>query len=174
MPEYDTMPSPLGEMLISSDGEALNGLWFLNQKYAPVLEGWRHAPGHPVVRATREQVEAYFAGELTAFTVPLAPRGTLFQQKVWHALLTLGFGTLSTYGDIALQVGLPKAKARAVGGAVGHNPIAIIVPCHRVIGQSGALTGYAGGLDRKRSLLALERQGIAQQRPAFELTGEAL
>lgn len=168
-PEYDTMPSPLGDMLISSDGEAVSGVWFLNQQYAPVLNGWRHAPGLPVLRETREQVEAYFAGALSVFSVPLAPRGTAFQQRVWQALLTIDYGTLSTYGDVALQIGLPKAKARAIGGAVGHNPIAIIVPCHRVVGQSGALTGYAGGLDRKRHLLALEQHGVADRRPEFEL-----
>jgi methylated-DNA-[protein]-cysteine S-methyltransferase len=171
MPDYDTMPSPLGEMLISTEGDALGGLWFLNQKYSPTLKGWRHAPDHPVLRAAREQVSAYFAGELHTFTIALAPRGTLFQERVWKALLTIDYGVLTTYGDIALQIGLPKAKARAIGGAVGHNPISIIVPCHRVIGQSGSLTGYAGGLDRKRHLLALEQRGVADQRPTFELVG---
>ncbi|HTJ91704.1 MAG TPA: methylated-DNA--[protein]-cysteine S-methyltransferase [Pararobbsia sp.] len=172
MPDYDLMEGPLGDMLISTDGDALMGLWFLNQKYAPVLEGWRRTPGHPVLRATREQVDAYFAGELATFSLPLAPRGTPFQEKVWQALLTIEYGSLTTYGDVALQIGLPKAKARAIGGAVGHNPIGIIVPCHRVIGKSGALTGYAGGLDRKRTLLALEKRGVADQRPVFELTGD--
>ncbi|RKP51787.1 methylated-DNA--[protein]-cysteine S-methyltransferase [Pararobbsia silviterrae] len=173
MTEFDTMPSPLGEMLIASDGEALSGLWFLNQKYSPTLDGWRRAPTHAVIRATHEQIDAYFHGDLAAFTVPLAPRGTPFQEHVWRALLTIDYGVLTTYGDIALRVGLPKAKARAVGGAVGRNPISIIVPCHRVIGQSGSLTGYAGGLDRKRALLALEKQGAASRRPEFALTGEA-
>ncbi|CAM2153982.1 Methylated-DNA--protein-cysteine methyltransferase [Pararobbsia alpina] len=171
MPSYDLMEGPLGEMLISVEGEALMGLWFLNQKYAPVLKGWRHAPDHPVLRATREQMEAYFAGELSTFSLPLAPRGTPFQESVWQALLTIEYGALSTYGDIALQIGLPKEKARAVGGAVGHNPISVIVPCHRVVGHSGALTGYAGGLDRKEKLLALEKRGVADRRPAFDLTG---
>lgn len=172
MLEYDTMPGPLGEMLISSDGEALTGVWFLNQKYAPVLNGWRHAPELSVLRETREQIDAYFAGALSVFTVPMAPRGTPFQQSVWRALLTIDYGVLSTYGDVALQIGLPKAKARAVGGAVGHNPISILVPCHRVVGQSGALTGYAGGLDRKRHLLALEQRGVSDRRPEFALTGD--
>ena len=171
MRDFDTISSPLGEMLASTDGEAIDGLWFLNQKYFPEREGWRRAPDHPVLRAVREQIDAYFAGELNEFSVPLAPRGTSFQEGVWDALLTIPYGVLSTYGDMAVQVGLPRAKARAVGGAVGRNPISIIVPCHRVIGQSGSLTGYAGGLDRKRYLLALEKHGVAGVRPAFELVG---
>ncbi|CAB3791440.1 methylated-DNA--[protein]-cysteine S-methyltransferase [Pararobbsia alpina] len=171
--DYDTMRSPLGDMLISASGDALDGLWFINQKYFPAAQGWRHAPEHPVMRATRLQIDAYFAGELREFSVPLAPRGNEFQGQVWQALRTIAFGELRTYGDIAVQIGLPRAHARAVGNAVGRNPISIIVPCHRVIGQTGALTGYAGGLERKRGLLSLERQGISGERPGFELVGEA-
>jgi methylated-DNA-[protein]-cysteine S-methyltransferase len=171
MREYDTFSSPLGEMLVSVSDDALDGLWFIDQKYYPVAESWRHAPEHPVLRATHTEVEAYFAGELQAFTMTLAPRGSAFQEQVWQALLTIPYGELRSYGDIAVQVGLPRAHARAVGTAVGRNPISIIVPCHRVIGQAGALTGYAGGLDRKRGLLAHERKGIAEDRPVFELVG---
>ena len=174
MRDYDTMRSPLGDMLISATGDALDGLWFINQKHFPAAQGWRHAPDHPVMRATRLQIDAYFAGELREFTVPLAPRGNEFQEQVWQALLTISFGELRTYGDIAVQIGLPRAHARAVGNAVGRNPISIVVPCHRVIGQTGALTGYAGGLERKRDLLSLERQGVSGERPGFELVSEAL
>jgi methylated-DNA-[protein]-cysteine S-methyltransferase len=174
MRDYTTMRSPLGDMLISATGDALDGLWFINQKHFPVAQGWRHAPDHPVMRATRLQIDAYFAGELREFTVPLAPRGNEFQEQVWQALLTISFGELRTYGDIAVQIGLPRAHARAVGNAVGRNPISIVVPCHRVIGQTGALTGYAGGLERKRGLLSLERQGVSGERPGFELVSEAL
>jgi methylated-DNA-[protein]-cysteine S-methyltransferase len=168
----DTMRSPLGEMLIAVTGDALDGLWFVEQKHFPAARGWRRVSGHPVMRATRLQIDAYFAGELHEFSVPLAPRGNAFQEQVWQALLTIPYGELRTYGDIAVQLGLSRSHARAVGSAVGRNPVSIIVPCHRVIGQTGALTGYAGGLDRKRGLLALERQGVDGERPAFELVGE--
>lgn len=174
MRDFDTMRGPLGDMLMSATGDALDGLWFIDQKHFPVAQGWRHAPDHPVMRATRLQIDAYFAGELREFSMPLAPRGNAFQEQVWQALLGIAFGELRTYGDIAVQVGLPRSHARAVGSAVGRNPISIIVPCHRVIGQTGALTGYAGGLERKRGLLSLERQGMSGERPGFELAGEAL
>jgi methylated-DNA-[protein]-cysteine S-methyltransferase len=105
------------------------------------------------------QVHAYFAGEPVAFDVPLDLHGTAFQRGVWQALLAIDAGATSSYGDIARRVGSPAA-VRAVGAAVGKNPISLIVPCHRVIGSTGALTGYAGGLDRKRSLLALERREL--------------
>ncbi len=105
--------------------------------------------------------------------MPLAPRGSEFQQQVWRALLTIPYGEMRSYGDIAVQIGMPRAHARAVGAANGRNPISVIVPCHRVIGQTGSLTGYAGGLERKRGLLALERRGLAGERPAFELVGAA-
>ncbi len=171
MRDYDTFGSPFGEMLAAASGDALDGLWFTHQKYFPAAEGWRHAPDHPALRAAREQLEAYYAGELREFSVPLAPRGSAFQLKVWEALRTIPYGEVRSYGDIAVQIGMPRAHARAVGAANGRNPISVIVPCHRVIGQAGALTGYAGGLDRKRGLLALERGGLVEDRPAFELVG---
>src|ERR1700743_1520431 len=122
----DTMRSPLGEMLIAVTGDALDGLWFLEQKHFPAARGWRRVSGHPVMRATRLQIDAYFAGELHEFSVPLAPRGNAFQEQVWQALLTIPYGELRTYGDVAVQLGLPRSHARAVGSAGGPPPGSLI------------------------------------------------
>ena len=110
---------------------------------------------HPLLRETEEQLRAYFAGELQCFDLPLAPRGTEFQRRVWDAVAAIPHGTTTTYSGLAAVIGSPRAS-RAVGAANGRNPLPIVVPCHRVIGASGALTGYGGGLDVKRALLALE------------------
>jgi methylated-DNA-[protein]-cysteine S-methyltransferase len=150
-----TVESPVGPLTIAGDGEAVSNLRMTDQTYAPPdqLE-WREDP-----RAFAEvvaQLGAYFAGERTAFDVPLDLRGTDFQQLVWRALLEIPYGETRTYGELARTIGRPNA-ARAVGLANGHNPVGIIVPCHRVIGADGSLTGYGGGLERKRALLALEQ-----------------
>ena len=151
---YTTVASPLGELLLVGDGESLTGLYMQAQKYArEVQDDWRR-DARPF-RAVAEQLDAYFAGELRTFDLSLAPRGTEFQRTVWRALLDVPFGATETYGSLATRIGSPKAP-RAVGLANGHNPIGIIVPCHRVIGANGSLVGYAGGLDIKRRLLALE------------------
>jgi methylated-DNA-[protein]-cysteine S-methyltransferase len=129
------------------------------------MDGHRRAPapethGSPDARAlaaVQEALAAYFAGELTAFDLPLAPVGTVFQRRVWDALLEIPYGATASYGDIARRLGLPLTASRAVGLANGSNPVSIVVPCHRVIGADGSLTGYGGGLDRKRYLLDLER-----------------
>jgi methylated-DNA-[protein]-cysteine S-methyltransferase len=150
-----TVASPVGPLTIAGDGETVSNLRMTDQTYAPPdqLE-WREDPlAFPEVVA---QLEAYFAGERTAFDVPLDLRGTDFQQLVWRALLEIPYGETRTYGELARAVGRPNA-ARAVGLANGHNPVGIIVPCHRVIGADGSLTGYGGGLERKRALLALEQ-----------------
>lgn len=153
---YTTCDSPLGELLLVGDGQSLTGLYMQVQKYArEVQEGWRHDA--QAFRAVEEQLTAYFAGELRAFDLSLAPRGTDFQRAVWRALLNIEVGTTTTYGEIARRIGSPNAP-RAVGLANGHNPIGIIVPCHRVIGANGSLTGYGGGIERKRWLLAHEAQ----------------
>lgn len=152
---HSQVPSPVGVLTLTSDGDALTGLYMENQKHRPEL------PAHSVrddsrFTAVREQLAAYFAGELQRFDVRLDAAGTAFQQRVWQALTTIPFGATDTYGGLAARLGKPSAS-RAVGLANGRNPIGIIVPCHRVLGASGALTGYGGGLARKQWLLAHER-----------------
>jgi methylated-DNA-[protein]-cysteine S-methyltransferase len=152
---YDLHPSPIGELLLVSDGDALTGLYMLpDHRHAPPIQATGRRDPAPL-RPTAEQLEAYFAGELTSFDLPLAPRGTPFQHAVWNALLDIPYGQTTSYTEIAQAVDRPTAT-RAVGAANGRNPISIVVPCHRVIGAGGSLTGYGGGLERKRQLLALE------------------
>ncbi|CAM4272530.1 methylated-DNA--protein-cysteine methyltransferase [Nocardiopsis rhodophaea] len=154
---YTTRPSPIGDVLLTSDGVALTGLYMLPEpgsEPSPIQADWKHAPES--FRATIDQLDAYFAGDLREFDLPLAPSGTEFQLRVWRELTTIPYGHTASYGDIAEALGRPTAS-RAVGMANGRNPISIIVPCHRVIGANGALTGYGGGLPRKRHLLRLER-----------------
>ncbi|GAA3293899.1 hypothetical protein GCM10020295_17020 [Streptomyces cinereospinus] len=119
-----------------------------------VQDGWRHDPA--LFREAAEQLAAYFAGELKEFRLPSRAEGTPFRQRVWEALDSLPYGATTTYGEIAARIGAPRAAVRAVGGAIGANPLLVLRPCHRVIGANGALTGYAGGLDRKVRLLTLE------------------
>ena len=154
--------SPLGEILLAGNGEGLTGLWFAGQKYfAQGLPG-DAAPGEDTVLAqTCRWLDRYFAGEDPGPLPPLAPRGTPFRREVWDILLTIPPGEVLTYGDIAARLaqsrGIAHFSAQAVGGAVGHNPVSILIPCHRVVGRDGSLTGYAGGLWRKEALLVLER-----------------
>ena len=155
MIHYRTIDSPIGPLTLAGRGSALTNLRMVDQTYEPSRDGWSPEPG--AFADVIDQLSAYFAGELTEFDVELDLRGTDFQRRVWKALLTIPYGETRSYGEIAEQIGAPGA-ARAVGLANGHNPIAIIVPCHRVIGASGSLTGYGGGLDRKRTLLELEKQ----------------
>lgn len=156
---YELCASPLGDLLLVADGEHLTGLHFIDQKYLPTRDGdWYHEPALPVLVETQRQLEEYFAGARRRFELPLAPLGTSFQQRVWRALQDIPYGTTTTYGEIAQRMDSPQAS-RAVGAANGRNPIGIVVPCHRVIGSQGQLTGYAGGLHRKQALLALERGG---------------
>jgi methylated-DNA-[protein]-cysteine S-methyltransferase len=149
-----TVESPIGELTLASDGEALTGLYMTDQRHRPELP---HAEGDDdaVLAAAREQLAEYFAGERREFDLPLKPAGTPFQRAVWEALREIPYGETAGYGELANRLGRPGA-ARAVGLANGRNPIAIVVPCHRVIGAAGALTGYGGGLERKRYLLELE------------------
>lgn len=149
-----SLPSPVGDLTLLSDGECLTGLHMPIHRAAPAEDAaWRRDPGP--FGAVTEQLGAYFAGELTTFDVPLAPRGTPFQQRVWQALQQIPYGATASYRDVAARIGSPKA-VRAVGLANGRNPISIVIPCHRVIGADGSLTGYGGGLERKRLLLELE------------------
>jgi methylated-DNA-[protein]-cysteine S-methyltransferase len=152
--------SPLGPLLLAASERGLAGAWFVErQRDTPDPSGWAQAPGHPVVQQATAQLAEYFSGQRQHFDLPLdLTYGTAFQQAVWQALLDIGFGQTTHYGALARRIGRPKAM-RALGAAVGRNPVSIIVPCHRVIGADGSLTGYAGGLDRKTALLRIE--GIA-------------
>lgn len=153
------MSTPLGMVTLAATSDGLTGLWFDDQKHHP---GPLSAPvnaDHPHIAQAMDELGHYFAGEGTrAFTTPLDPRGTPFQREVWRALLRIAPGRTRSYGELALGLQAPGA-ARAVGAAVGRNPISILVPCHRVLGSDGSLTGYAGGLHRKQALLGLEAQG---------------
>ena len=149
--------SPLGGILLASDGEALTGLWFEGQKYYAEGLSPEHAEKPlPIFEACERWLELYFNGQAPDFTPALAPRGTAFQKRVWDILLTIPYGQTLSYGDIAEKLG--GTSARAVGSAVGRNPISLVIPCHRVLGADGGLTGYAGGIDRKRRLLELEQR----------------
>lgn len=153
--------SPLGGITLAGDGESLTGLWFDGQKYfGSTLDEDRAENGLPVFEQTMEWLDAYFDGKIPDFTPPLKMLGTEFRKRVWDILQKIPYGELVSYGEIAAELakreGLERMSARAVGGAVGHNPVSIIVPCHRVIGSNGRLTGYAGGIDKKIALLRLE------------------
>ncbi|MFO0459218.1 MAG: methylated-DNA--[protein]-cysteine S-methyltransferase [Burkholderiales bacterium] len=153
---YTTTPSPLGEVLLGFDDAALLGLWFRGQKDEPTVgEGWVRDGAHPVGVDAAARVARYFDGVEEPFDLPIRLRGTPFQVAVWEALRAIPRGETIAYAELARHVGTPAA-VRAVGAAVGRNPVSIFVPCHRVVGSAGALTGYAGGLPRKTYLLRLE------------------
>jgi methylated-DNA-[protein]-cysteine S-methyltransferase len=161
-----TIETPLGTMTASAEDDKLTGLWFTTrQQYAPNTEGWKDAPDYEVFVALRSWLNRYFAGKnppVSAIPLdPLALQTTVFRQSVWDLLLQIPYGKTTSYGELAKQIaknrGVPVISARAVGGAVGHNPISILIPCHRVIGADGSITGYGGGIDRKQALLALEK-----------------
>ena len=155
---YQLHDSPTGELLLLSNGDALTALHMIAGKYVPAMhDDWVHDE-RPVLTQTKRELDAYFLGKLRAFTVTLAPQGTDFQKRAWIALTKIPYGETRTYGQQAQSIGNPAA-VRAIGAANGKNPIGIIVPCHRVIGANGSLTGYAGGLHNKQLLLKLE--GIA-------------
>jgi methylated-DNA-[protein]-cysteine S-methyltransferase len=148
--------SPLGEILLTANEDALTGLHFVGEKYYPgISPAWRSSENVAVIRSAMNQLDEYFAGKRQLFDLKLAPEGTEFQRGVWRALSALRFGETLSYAQLAQRIGKPRA-VRAVGAANGRNPISIVVPCHRVIGAKGALTGYAGGLARKAALLRLE------------------
>ena len=152
--------SPLGDLRLAASPQGLAGVWFEDQRHLPSqLDGaqaWPQGAAHPVLVAAVQQLQQYFGGTRTQFALPLdTSGGTPFQQTVWQALLGLAHGSVITYGALARQLGRASA-VRAVGAAVGRNPLSLVVPCHRVLGAGGRLTGYAGGLERKTRLLALE------------------
>ena len=147
--------SPLGPILLAADETGLTGLWFEGQKYFPSFLGVDYQEKEtPVLTETARWLDVYFSGKDPDILPPLHPQGSPFRQTVWNILLTIPRGQTMTYGEIARRLGVHSAQA--VGGAVGHNPISILIPCHRVVGSDGSLTGYAGGLDRKTRLLQLE------------------
>jgi len=146
----------MGSIILAARADALIGVWFDQQKHFKGVDpDWVPNDTHPVLLKTRQQLEEYFAGRRKQFDLVTKPKGTPFQQRVWEALSQIGFGHLMSYGQVAQKLGAGRG-VRAVAAAIGRNPISIIVPCHRVIAANGALTGYAGGLDRKRDLLHLE------------------
>ncbi len=152
---YTEMPSPLGMVTIQASSEGLLGVWFETCTTKPNALGERDEH-HPILIQAVVQLTEYFSGLRNEFDLPLAVTGTDFQNQVWHVLTTIPYGETWSYQDLANAIGNPKA-VRAVGLANGKNPISVVVPCHRVIGKSGKLTGYAGGVDRKQRLLALEQ-----------------
>jgi methylated-DNA-[protein]-cysteine S-methyltransferase len=158
---HTVIDSPIGPLTLVSDGEALTAVYMETHRHAPDPEAWGArsdtADAPPVLQEAARQLTAYFAGELTEFDLPLAAAGTAFQQRVWAALATIPYGRTWSYAELAQEIGAPGA-ARAVGLANGRNPISIVVPCHRVVGADGSLTGYGGGVERKQALLALEQR----------------
>lgn len=150
------MQSVLGDVILAATDEGLAGVWFDKQRHAPDMAGWIDSPRHPVLLQAAQELNEYFNGQRDHFDVPLdLSHGTEFQRAVWQALLRIPHGGTTSYGRLGANIGKPAA-VRAVGAAVGRNPISIVVPCHRVVGSDGSLTGYAGGLHRKTHLLALE------------------
>ncbi|MCV4285585.1 methylated-DNA--[protein]-cysteine S-methyltransferase [Pseudomonas capsici] len=161
------LSSPLGDVALRAEDDALTGVYFVGQKYFPQLVLLPNDHAVPrVIRHAQEQLTEFFSGQRRVFEVPLRLRGTAFQEQVWRELARIPYGEVLSYGAMARKMGLSPGHSRAVGTANGKNPISIIVPCHRVIGAGGDLTGYAGGVDRKRALLALEN---ANGMPDFEL-----
>jgi len=157
---YDTYDSSIGGMLLAATGDGLAGVYFDRQKHHPgKMRGkgldWERDPANPHLKRAKAQLAEYFAGKRKKFDLALDPAGTDFQKAVWKAISGVPFGQTITYGELARRAGVP-GSARAAGAATGRNPIGIIVPCHRIMGSDGSLTGYAGGLAKKRALLALE------------------
>ena len=159
--------SPLGGITLASDGNALTGLWFDGQKYfCDTLNSTHEEKELPVFQQTDQWLDMYFSGREPDFTPPLVLKTTPFRKMIWEILLTIPYGKTMTYGEIARRaaqrMGLPRMSSQAVGGAVGHNSISLIIPCHRVVGSGGNLTGYAGGINKKIKLLQLEGIDISR------------
>jgi methylated-DNA-[protein]-cysteine S-methyltransferase len=157
---YTSLDSPIGALVLTSNGEAITGLFMEKHKGEPKpIDDWRR--DDELFREAAVQLRAYFAGELTDFDLPVATGGASFQQRVWAELRKIPYGSTISYGELARRIGNPKAS-RAVGAANGDNPISIIIPCHRVIGSNGKLTGYGGGIERKKYLLKFEADTLAR------------
>jgi methylated-DNA-[protein]-cysteine S-methyltransferase len=155
MISYLEHQGPLGKLILAATPKGLCGLYFDQHKYFDGPQDWRYDPDQPLLQQAARQLDEYFAGKRQRFELPLDLQGTPFQRAIWEALLALPFGATASYSEIARRVTKPDA-VRAAGTAIGRNPISIIVPCHRVLGSSGKLSGYAGGLERKRYLLTHE------------------
>lgn len=158
---YDTYTSPQGSMLLVATDDGLCGVYFHGQKYFPSAREGKCDANHALLKQVKRELKEYFAGKRTRFDVPLDPDGTPFQCAVWKQIAKVAFGKTLTYGELAKRAGHP-GSARAAAAATGRNPVSIIVPCHRIMGADGSLTGYAGGLARKRALLRLEGGGKAR------------
>lgn len=156
---YTTLATPLGPMVAAAEDDALTGLWFEGQRWFPVIDdSWHRDDALPLFAVVATQLNEYFAGRRRVFDVPLAPRGsraTPFQRAVWSAIAAVPLGATATYRSLAASCGNARG-VRAAGAATGRNPISLLIPCHRIVGSDGSLTGYAGGLERKRALLAHE------------------
>jgi methylated-DNA-[protein]-cysteine S-methyltransferase len=147
----------LGDLILTANETKLTGIYFAGRKHVPAaLNHWKCDPSHPVLRKAAGELDEFLSGKRQDFTVPLCADGTEFQQKIWQQLARIPFGQTITYGELARRAGRPQA-IRAAGAACGRNPLAIMVPCHRVVAKTGALQGFAGGLDAKKLLLALEQ-----------------
>lgn len=162
-----TYLSPLGNILLAADEIGLTGLWFEGQKYfANTLPDERIPQETPILKEAKRWLDIYFSGKEPEFTPPLHPAGSAFRQQVWQILLQIPYGQTITYGEIARRLeekqNISRMSAQAVGGAVGHNEVSIIIPCHRVVGTNGSLTGYAGGIDKKITLLELEHTDMSR------------
>jgi len=158
--------TPLGPMRAAAENGGLTGLWFIPQKHEPLdVDTWTECPDNPVFVALRKYLDGYFAGKRELPPILLTPNGTEFQRLIWGILLQVPYGETITYGEIAKiaadYLGVPSMSAQAIGGAVGHNPISILIPCHRVMGKDGSLTGYSGGFDKKQKLLQIEGLRLA-------------
>lgn len=161
-----TYKSPIGDILLAADDIGLTGLWFIGQKYfANTLPDEPVSEKTPILAEANKWLDIYFSGKEPGFTPPLHPAGSPFRQAVWDILLQIPYGQTTTYGEIARRLAKKQntshMSAQAVGGAVGHNEVSIIIPCHRVVGANGSLTGYAGGIDKKVSLLKLEHTDMS-------------
>ncbi len=166
---FRQIDSPLGPLTVSASGQGLNAVEFPLDGWFLPRDGWREAD-HPLLQQAHRQLDEYFAGQRRAFDLPLAPQGTPFQREVWFALAGIPYGQTMSYAQLAAKLGRPTAS-RAVGAANGRNPLGIILPCHRVVGANGTLTGFSGGLEAKRFLLELEG---ALPKPAAVLFGGAM
>ena len=156
MIRYARYQSPLGPVIAIANEHGITHIDFVGAKYArAIAPDWVEDPQSPALRACLAQLAQYFAGERTTFELPLAPEGSSFQQRVWQEIARVPYGKTITYGELAKRAGAP-GQARAAGAATGRNPIGVVIPCHRIMGADGSLTGYAGGLERKRGLLELE------------------
>jgi methylated-DNA-[protein]-cysteine S-methyltransferase len=166
MTRFARFDTPLGPMVAVAEGASLVAIDFADAKYAPAIDAaWTEDPAWPPLRECSAQLGEYFAGERGRFDLPLAPLGTPFQQRIWREIAAIPYGETIAYAELARRAGAP-ASARAAGAATGRNPLAIVVPCHRVVAAGGSLTGYAGGLARKAYLLGLEGAAFAARAAA--------